>query len=455
MKRGSDARGEIFSPWMRRAVLALVVVSAAGGVGSLLYGARFVSPTPIDTDSYGAGPLGHRVFAEVLEELGRHVLQNRGDRYDTIDTPLLVLEPRAEARVDGTLHRLEHVLAARQAQGQPTLVVLPKWELQLGLSMVEPVVEPVGDERFMDVFDAALPDHHGDGRPRVHHVASGMTDTMLVGLLGEFRAEVPELQTIQRLPVGCDVLLDGPTGAVIVEFPRGTYVVSDPDLLHSYNLHRGDHAAMWLALLERIGGDTVVIDETFHGHGHALKLGEALGQFPAILVVAHLAVLLFLIIMLGSRRFGRPEDDPSLGHGPREAIAVAASVLADGQPLGTLAYNYVVEVIQDLHRRLGLPEASTLELRAQHVDMTARRREIAPEAARLLAAAHALPRTKRVTRKTQADAWRLARAAFAFRSKLLEPASKKSSAGAPAPASPSPGPGPDADPQAAPRGNAA
>ena len=52
--------GDVFSPRMRRFVLVLLFLSAGAVVATLLYGARLVTPSPGEADSYGGGPLGHR-----------------------------------------------------------------------------------------------------------------------------------------------------------------------------------------------------------------------------------------------------------------------------------------------------------------------------------------------------------------------------------------------------------
>ncbi|HJL30756.1 MAG TPA: hypothetical protein RMI62_16880, partial [Polyangiaceae bacterium LLY-WYZ-15_(1-7)] len=68
--------GDVFSPRMRRFVLVLLFLSAGAVVATLLYGARLVTPSPGEADSYGGGPLGHRAFAETMEALGWHVMQS-------------------------------------------------------------------------------------------------------------------------------------------------------------------------------------------------------------------------------------------------------------------------------------------------------------------------------------------------------------------------------------------
>lgn len=421
MKRGSD-RPDVFSTGARRVVLFVVLASAIGVLTSLLYGARFAVPQAVETDSYGAGPLGHRVFAETLEALGYHVLQSRGDRFEGIQSPVMFLEPEVEARVEGRRRELKDALATRFEAGLTSVVVLPKWRFQVGLHANEPPVQRVDTERLDGVYDAVFANMGAwpDAPPRLAEGAEDHGHHTLAGLLGTFEVEVPRLQTIQRVPPGAEVHLDSATGAVVLRDARGVWIVSDPDLLHSFNLHRADHALLWASFVESLGSDTLVIDEVFHGHGKVLSLGDALGRFPAILLVAQALFVVVLLVLLGSRRFGPPRDEVEIGAGPREAIAVSASVLADGQPLERLAYNYVVEVLQDLHRRLGLPEARTLLARADRIDEVAKHRRLPPEARTLLDEASRLaPMTKQ-----HAEAWKLARAAHAFRSKLLEPVAR-------------------------------
>lgn len=418
MKRGSQ-RTEVFTRGVRRAVVVVVLLSAAGVLASLLYGARFATPKAGATDSYGGGPLGHRVFAETLEALGYHVLQSRGDRFEGVQSPLFFLEPELEARVEGRRRELAEAVTTRAEARLTTVVVLPKWRFQAGLHTTEPPVQRVDEARLAGVYDAVFVDggEWPDAPPRLHFGPDDHGRHTLAGLLGTFEVEVPRLQTIQRVPATAEVLLDSATGAVVLRDPRGVWIVSDPDLLHSFNLHRADHALLWATLVGELGSDTLALDEAFHGHGKVLSLADALGRFPAVLLVAHALLVFVLVVLLGTRRFGPPHEAVDHGAGPREAIAVSASVLADGQPLGRLTYDYVAEVMLDLHRRLGLPEASTLQARAARIDEVAKHRRLPPEALRLLDDAGRLAATH-----DDADLWKLARAAHTFRGKLLAPA---------------------------------
>ncbi|MEO0322550.1 MAG: hypothetical protein AAF447_06315 [Myxococcota bacterium] len=415
----STAAGDVFSPRVRRLVLGVALASSVAVLTGLLYGARLVQPTATPRDSLGNGPLGHQAFLVVLERLGIQSYQSRGDRFAGPTAPLVFLDPTLEARVEGRERTLEEALEERRARNLPTVLVLPKWHLQIGLSADDPPARADGIDEVAAVAAAAFP---GEDLSVERGVRDGASHT-LHGTLGDFAAEIPDLQAFAAIPSAAEVLLEAPRGAVVLAL-GSLVVVSDPDLVHSFNLHRADHVRVWLALLERFGSDVVVVDEVFHGHGKVLRLGEALGQFPAVLVVAQLLLLAFLVLARGARRFGPPLRAAEVGRGPREAIAVSAHVLADGQPLSRLAQRYVAEAIADAHRRLGLPPATTAEERALRLDEVAERRGVGTAAVRLLGEA------QRLDAKAPAGAsWALVRAAHRFRHTLLtRPLSENASA---------------------------
>ncbi|NOY92054.1 MAG: hypothetical protein GXP55_12730 [Deltaproteobacteria bacterium] len=409
MKRGADA-ANIFSAWTRRALLLLLSVSAIAGLGALLYGARFVLPQAGPSDSYGRGPIGHRVFAQTLERLGVHVLQNRGDNFSRASAPLLFLEPGREARVEGRLRWLADAISARGDLGRPSVVVLPKWRF----AGADGSVEEVAEKRVSEVVDSCFRmqganltlSRRGEDRP---------TRARLLGPLGDFEIDVPRLTTMPELPAGAQTLLQAEEGAVVIRAADGTIVVTDADLVHSFNFHRADHAALWLAILARLDADAIVIDESFHGHGRVLSLTDVLGQFPAVLLVAQFVLILILLFAFGSRRFGPPEEPKVGGHGPSEAIRVTASVLADGQNAAELTSHYVAAELDDLHQRLGLPDVRDRAARAAAVDAVAKVRHIPPRASELLLLSETLDHARRM----RAQAWRVARDMHHFKLRLL------------------------------------
>jgi len=399
---------------MRRVLLTLLTLSAGAGLAAILYGARMVEPQAGPSDSYGAGPIGHRVLAETLERMHVPVFQNRGDDYARATAALLFLEPGRDARVEGRLRWLADAISERGDLERPSIVVLPKWRFGGGSSADGSVVE-VDDERMTEVIESCFR-MQGASLTLRRRDAERPTSSHLLGPLGEFAVDVPRLTSLAEIPAGATTLLQSEEGAVVIEAEDGTLVLTDPDLVHSFNFHRADHAALFMALLERLHADSVVIDESFHGHGRVLSLSEALGKFPAILIVAQMLLLLVLLFAFGSRRFGPPEDARHHRFGPAEAIAVTASVLAQGQSLSQLSERYVQAVLDDVHQKLGLPEARDVTARADAIDAIAAVRHVHGQARSLLARAATLS----AGRLGHAEAWRVAREAYELRRELIQ-----------------------------------
>ena len=440
----------LFGPWPRRLLIAAAFLSVGAAIATLLYGSRLSPLRPGPTDAYGFGPLGHHAFAEMLKGMGMHVMLNRGDRFDGPTTPMIFAEPSLSARVEGKVTSLSDALRLREEATLPTLVVLPKWRLGPTNGDAIVSVHP-GAEAVLDV---ALPPDYVTDAPRTFLVEASSDDQRnehrLYGVLGEYTVAVPRLQVLLDPPAHSTVLLKSAFGAVVVLSPAGTLVVSEPDLMHNYNLHRADNAALWWAVLSDYNSDTVVLDEAFHGHGKAHKLGAALGEFPAVLLVIHLLLLLLLFVLAGSKRFGPPlanfdsvQTSPAsyeppmpptgqVAHGPAAAIGVAAHVLADGQKLGDLAHSYVAQLLLDLSDRLQVASGAPLANRAQAIDALATHRGRERGAVALLERARALGESPR-KRQQDAAVWELARDARAFRANLLDsPQSSSTAADSPA-----------------------
>lgn len=412
--------GDIFTPGVRRFVFVVALASFAATVTGLLYGAGLTEPTPGHQDSYGDGPIGHRAFVELLEELGYHVTRSQRDDFVTPSAPVLFLEPSERAVVDGVEHTIADVLFERT--GRPSLLVVSKWRFDPSTAQVEPAT----GSQITALLDAAYPgwevgiDNEGDMHDdaRVHS---------LDGTLGRFEVEVPWLQTFRNVPDHADVLLRASSGPVVIrETGSGLVVVSDPDLVHSWNLHRRDNARLWTEMLATsFATDTVVVDEVFHGHSSQLSLATALGSFPAVLLTAHFLGLLLLLFLVGSKRFGPAVPPPApYASGPGESIGVAASVLAEGETPGRLAWGYVEQVLADVADRLGVAQnVVDGPARAVAIDRIAERRGVRPLAQKLLNEARNLGGSS--DRRTRA-AIEVARRAHAFRRRLLTPTPKES-----------------------------
>jgi hypothetical protein len=383
-----------------------------------------------------------------MSALGLHVIRHREGQFSALTAPLMFIEPRLdEFRVGSQEHELHPALAARVGRGLTTIVVLPKWIPDTS-SRGAASVTPVSRAEVRDLLSVLWSELDSEfayypGKPPVtvrHRLPRDQVhEATFAGALGSFAVRAPWLQTfrVRGSDGGVKVLLGTKDEALIVERyleGRGRLlVVSDPDLLSSYNLHRADHANLWVTLLaEEMATDTVVIDEVLHGFGQQLSLGSALGRFPLVLVPLHALLLVLLVIAAGAVRFGPPRRvAPALGRGPQEVIGVAASVFAAGRPAPQLAAGYVRRVLADvalgvgiaqgrgqLLPGLGAEERAALPEAEQHglLDDLAERKGQPRQAHTLAREADVFDA---VTAGHEKDALRLAQRAWAFRVALL------------------------------------
>lgn len=397
----------VFSDRVRQIVVAIAVISLVATIGALVFGKKLEPPPNQPRDSYGHGALSHRAFLETLWELGFHAQRWTRPSHDSVSAPLLVIEPNADVvMIDGREHDLASLVRQRITANRPTIVVLPKWEPSL-MGLVEPT-EPWKLAPLLSLVPGTT----------LSLVRGELTDARdTVAAQDESgRAFELSLRWPQRVAGGIPVLSDERGAFVVRDEKSMVYVVADPDLVHSFDVQRADHMAFWESFLrETLHTDTVIVDEVFHGEVETRSLAELFAGWPGALALVHAGLVVLVILAMGRRRFGPPQPLPeALGRGPREVIDVAASVLANGTRVGTLATRYVEGAVTDLHRRLGLSEGKSIEQRAELVDAAAERRRIPPRARELLAKARALEGTRRA-----GEAIAIAREAAYFRTKMV------------------------------------
>lgn len=420
-KGASETRpaSAVFGERTRSIVVAIALISLVATIGSMVFGRRLAPPPAQPRDSYGHGPLGHRAFLETLRALGIHAERWTLPTHEPVSAPLWVIEPNSDVMViEGHDHSLEELVRTRYEAERITILVLPKWELGL----LGTVSEVPGYDVYPVVRAASCIRELRIDRPPLTDTRDTIQARDEDGLEWELSLRWP-----QRLIGGIPVLSDE-HGAFVVRDPKSlVFVVSDPDLLHSSNVQRADHMAFWHAFVrDRLDADTVVIDEVFHGAVETRSLAELFAEWPGVLALFHAGLIVAVILAMGRRRFGPPQPVPeALGRGPREVIEVAASVLANGSRVGTLASRYVEGLVGELHRRLGLREGKSIEQRAEQVDAAAAGRRLEPKARELLARAHALEGTRRA-----GEAIAIAREAAHFRGKMIGARSRSASVAA-------------------------
>ena len=399
---------DVFQDRTRRLVIALAIVSLVASVVSMVFGEKLVGAPPSPRDSFTYGPLGHRAFFETMQRLGVRMRRFQEGDSRRIAAPVLFIEPDDDSvRFGGSTFELEEVLEDRRDAGRVSIVVLPKWSLG-GLGAAVPEAADRIDAIVEATGLALEVDHHGevDARPTEDEAKDGDEAT--------FRVALPWPQTVRSTELAPWVSTSK-GGLVTCDETGLVCVIADPDILHNSNLQRAEHAEFLVRLLrDELEIDELVVDEVFHGHRIGKSLSRELGEWPGILLLVQGMLVAVCALLMGRRRFGVPEEpEAAHGRGPREVIDVAANVLALGQSPASLALAYVEHVLTDVHHRLGLPEAKTLEARASALDAHAKRRRIRPEAEQLLAEARAY------AGGTRAPVFPMARRAYQFRWRLL------------------------------------
>ncbi len=419
--RTENAEGATFTERTRAIVVALGTVSLVATIVILVFGRSLAPPPAQPRDSYGRGPLGHRAWVETMQALGVHVVRWTQPDYDSVTAPLFLIEPDAASieAPDGRTVTIADLCRERAAAGRLTVIVLPKWKLG-ALGDVAPEQTWRVEELLAGTpFESAqLVWQPGVTADRTIIAATSPR-------LGARTLEIPWPQTV----AGATPVVTGPTGSFVLASPdERTFLVSDPDLLHNFDVQRADHAALTYDFVTMIlHADTIVVDEVFHEHVETRSLAQLFARFPGVLALVHGGLVVLVVLLYGRRRFGPPRAEPMVyGRGPREIIEVAAGVLAAGQSIDRLAPRYVEQVLLDAHRRLGLTEGKTLAQKAAALDARLVRRGLAPDAVRLLETSH------RATRDT---ALALAARAARLRESLL---GVKAAEGPPRRAAPSP-----------------
>lgn len=398
---------------LRALVFGVGALSLVATVALLLYGSRLGKPAAHEPDSFGRGAISHRAFVETMEALGVPVVRFRSGHYDDVKTPLWFIEPDlTSAHAGSKKFDLRAIIDKRESSQRFTVVVLGKWS-ESGRRNVF----PVSDGDITDVLDAVAP---GAGLQVNISDEKAARNAVLRGPLGPVRIEVPSLQSLEPSPELTPLAAAG--DRIVVARVKGRHVilVSDPDLLHNFNIQRADHAKLALEIVHRtLASDVVVVDEVFHGHYFVPSLGDALGHYPAMLLPIQAVLLLLLVAIAGFSRSG-PDlpSKPTRRAGPAEAVDVGGSVLAIGQPARLLVAGYVEQLLDDMADKRGIREADP-RMRAQRIDDAARRRNIEPRAAWLLSEATRIESS----RTGLASALAVARAAWSFRRQLTERAS--------------------------------
>ena len=399
-------------PFSRRTIVWLVSVSVASFVTWLVVG--LIAPEPADLDSaeadaYSRSAIGHRAFVETMRAQGVPVMVSRFDSGHRAGEQalLVVAEPRLDEETKTRSRKLQEMLG----EARRTLLVLPKWsgredpEHAGWLDRAE-LVPPTAVARALQ--DAKVPAGYalptGDGVQSCEGAPANPT------------LQRPQLLRPNGQP-GLRPLITCANGWLLAEWEdaqgRRLLVLSDPDVLSNHGLGKGDNATVAWAVLAyaRLPGQTVLIDETLHGHEKIPSLWRELFTFPlAVATLQGLFVVGFLV-WAGLGRFGAPVPPPApLSAGKGVLVENTAGLLRLGghsaYTLGRYLESLKYEVARTLHapagltppelrerlRRLGRRRRVAEDLNALEASVARLREDKAPPAAAVLAVARRVHR---------------------------------------------------------------
>ncbi len=392
----------------RRLFVLLAIVSFIAAIGTLVFGRKVREFTPIATDSFTDGPLGNKAFVQIMEELDISTDRQRGAGRGHEALTWFIEPLRAEVPVPDGTARLRETLQERLDASYPSVMVLPKWFLG-----AQGKAEPVPVLHIQNLLGEVPPLAAGglqvDRKGMPHEPAQSH---VVITPVGEYNITVPWLQTMSLPPDFAPVIEVAETGEVLMAVSNDGMmsILSEPDLIHNFNIQRADHAAVFTGLAQWHGDTTFAVDEVFHGHAHTLSLRDALARWPVVLLPIHAIVLALLLVLRGVQRFGDPRDTspPSANTQPDEGIRVSAMALTMSNNDARLLTRYVSAIFARIAHRNGL-RTNTPLARAMEIDAHREARGLEPTAESLWRQVDDYSKQKSPNRNTRARLVRLAK----------------------------------------------
>ena len=156
-------------------------------------------------------------------------------------------------------------------------------------------------------------------------------------------------------------ILASDDGMLIGEMMRGNqriWVVADPDLIANHGLHRGDNAALALAMVEAIlpADGEAVFDVATPLPIEPPSIERLLFTFPTAIVSVEIAIMCLLLLWAAAAAFGTPLDlARPIATGSAALIANMSALLILGGHLRQMLARYGEAMVRDVAHRLHAP----------------------------------------------------------------------------------------------------
>jgi hypothetical protein len=156
-------------------------------------------------------------------------------------------------------------------------------------------------------------------------------------------------------------VIGGTQGMLIGEIAYGSgriWVVADPDLLANHGLHRGDNAALALAMIDAMlpTDGKVIFDIATPVPVDPPSIETLLFHFPTAIVTVQIAVMCLLLLWAAAASFGKRFGlARPIATGSASLIANMSALLILGGHLRSLLARYAEATIRDVAHRLHAP----------------------------------------------------------------------------------------------------
>ena len=349
-------------PFSGKAVAWLVGISSVSLAAALfvsVFGAdllvRRVSAGP-DADSVSA--LGHHALVETLRRLEVPVLVSRGDSGAKAKKAgvLVVAEPEIVGD-DARKRRIRLRDLVGSPVANPPLLVLPKWSGTQDPDREE-WVSGAAEMPLHEVQDVLIAAGLPGTVRRADEGDLGDWDTKGIG--SGVRA-TPTLRWPQLLAEGtpdATPVIRCAAGVLLARYDDPpVYVLSDPDLLSTHGLAKGENAVLAVALLDHLrAGGGVVLDETLHGVERRPGVWNELLRFPLSLAVVQALLAAAVLLLAATGRFGAPlRSAPAIEPGKRFLIENTAGLLRLGAHSGFALDRYLQTSVLEAARATHAP----------------------------------------------------------------------------------------------------
>ena len=358
------SRDQILS---RRTAAWLILIGGAAFCAFLTLSV-VIDPTDRDitgSSSYSRSAVGHAALVALLREKGFRVRINRDRSAASVaaEDVLLILEPDTRLSSKDDLVRL--VEGKRRV-----LLALPKWRPRpSGFSVrrgwvdgTVPVPSEAADTVARAVIDSADVARTDTAESWTEKLGKGTPTITRPQLLNGTHLEAL-VATADGILVG-EAPLHGRSDTKVI-------VLADPDLLANHGLHRGDNAAMMLALVNRLlpaaSTSTIHVDETLHGLAIVPSLPRLLFMPPFLAATLLALAAVAMTVWRAAARFGAPtsaiDRTPALGTGHETLLRNAGRLLAAGDHTAYIAERYGAASLDEAARRLHVSGHKETDLR--------------------------------------------------------------------------------------------